>query len=105
MGNSRTTACRRHHTHFGVIDAGTVIERRIIDIYKTDTFHSVAQRVYENEVSMLVEAIEKSDDRHLKTISPENYEIHKRMPQSIEKNLMEIFEQYKKEYAKEKMTS
>lgn len=54
---------------------------------------------------MLVEAIEKSDDRHLKTISPENYEIHKRMPQSIEKNLMEIFEQYKKEYAKEKMTS
>lgn len=93
------------HILGGVIDAGTVIERRIIDIYKTDTFHSVAQRVYENEVSMLVEAIEKSDDRHLKTISPENYEIHKRMPQSIEKNLMEFFEQYKKEYAKEQMTS
>lgn len=89
------------HLLGGEIDAGKIIERRIIDIYKTDTFHSVAQRVYENEVSMLVEAIEKSDDRHLRTVFAENYEIHKRMPQSIEENLMEMFEQYKKDYAKE----
>lgn len=89
------------HLLGGEIDAGKIIERRIIDIYKTDTFHSVAQRVYENEVSMLVEAIEKSDNRHLKTVFAENYEIHKRMPQSIEENLMEMFEQYKKDYAKE----
>lgn len=47
---------------------------------------------------MLVEAIEKSDDRHLETVSVENYEIHKRMPQNIEKNLMEMFEQYKMNY-------
>lgn len=85
------------------IDAGKIIERKIIDIYKTDTFHSVAQRVYENEVSMLVAAIEKSDCRHLEMVSVGNYEIHKRMPRSIEKNLMEMFEQYKKNYAKEIM--
>lgn len=91
------------HLLGGETDAGKIIERRIIDIHKTDTFHSVAQRVYENEASMLVEAIEKCDDRNLKTVSLENSEIHKRMPQSIEENLMEMFEQYKKDYAKEVM--
>lgn len=82
------------------IDAGKVIERRIIDIYKMDTFHAVAERVYENEVSMLVEAIEKCDDTNLDMIYPENSEVHKRMPEDIEKNLMEMFEQYKNAYAK-----
>lgn len=85
------------------VDAGKIIERRFIDIYKTDTFHSVAQRVYENEVAMLIEAIEKSDDRYLKTVSVGSYEIHKRMPHRIEENLMEMFELYKKNYAKEIM--
>ena len=65
------------------VDAGRIIERRFIDVYKTDTFHSAAQRVYENEVSMLVEAIKKSDDRHLEQVSLENYEIYKRMHQNI----------------------
>ena len=91
------------HLLGGEIDGGEIIERRIIDIYKTDTFHSVAYRVYENEVSMLVEAVEKISDRHLITDSSENYEIHKRMPKSIEQNLLEMFEQYKKKYAKEYM--
>lgn len=47
---------------------------------------------------MLVSSIEKCDGRHLETVSVENYEIHKRMPQNIEKNLMEMFEQYKMNY-------
>lgn len=85
----------------GDVDAGKIIERKIIDIYKADTFHSVAQRVYEHEVSMLVAAIGKSDDRHLKSVSVENYETHKRMPRNIEANLMEMFEQYKKSYTTE----
>lgn len=89
------------HLLCGEIDAGKIIERRIIDIYKTDTFHSVAQRVYENEVSMLVEAIEKSDGKHLKAVSVENNELHKRMPREIEINLMDLFEQYKMTHAKE----
>ncbi|WP_297060797.1 formyltransferase family protein [uncultured Duncaniella sp.] len=83
------------------IDAGKIIERKIIDIYQTDTFHSAAQRVYENEVSMLIEAIEKIDNVYLETAYPENYKIHKRMPQEIEKNLFKMFEQYKNNYAQE----
>lgn len=38
---------------------GLIIERKPIKINLLDTFHSLAQRVYENEISMLVEAIEK----------------------------------------------
>ena len=42
---------------------------------------------------MLVAAVEKSDDKHLETVSVEHYEVHKRMPRTIEKHLMMLFEQ------------
>lgn len=83
------------------VDAGKIIERRIIDIYKTDTFHAVAERVYENEVSMLVEAIGKCNSDHLEIVYPESNVVHKRMPEDIEKNLIELFKQYKSAYAKD----
>ncbi len=77
------------------VDAGLVIERRNIPIYKSDTFHSVAQRVYENEVSMLVEAIEKSHSNNFIMMSPGDFIVHKRMPADIEKRLMTLFDEYK----------
>ncbi len=73
------------------IDAGEVIERRTIPVYFNDTFHSVAQRVYENEISMLVEAIEKIGEEH-ETILPGNNPIHGRMPHSYETRLSERFD-------------
>lgn len=82
------------------VDAGEIVERRLIDIYKTDTFHALAERVYENEVSMLIEAIEKCEDVHLDMIYPGDFEVHKRMPENMEKNLMDMFESYKMLYAK-----
>lgn len=78
------------------VDAGSIIERRIIDVYAHDTFHALAERVYENEVSMLVEAIDRYDKCEMETILPGNYILHKRMPSYIEKNLMKAFEKYKK---------
>lgn len=80
------------------IDAGQVIERRKINVYLSDTFHALAQRVYENEVSMLVEAINKCDKNSLEMIYPDNFEIHKRMPEDIEKGIIDKFEQYKKDH-------
>lgn len=82
------------------VDAGQIIERRKIEVYITDTFHALAQRVYENEVSMLVEAIKKYDMLALETIYPSGYEIHKRMPKDIEKSLMDKFEVYKAMHGK-----
>lgn len=82
------------------VDAGNIIDRRVIDIFYTDTFHAVAERIYENEVSMLVEAIEKCDIKDTFFVMPEEYPIHKRMPKDIEATLMECFDEYKKLYGK-----
>lgn len=72
------------------IDAGEVIERRQIFIKQYDTFHLVAQRIYENEVDMLVNAIQKADDEH-EYIIPDN-EVFKRMDKEKEKTLFDKFE-------------
>lgn len=72
------------------VDAGEIIERREIEISKNDTFHAVAQRVYENEVTMLVDALEKLDEEHEYIAAGDNV-LHKRMPEDIERGLMEAF--------------
>lgn len=81
------------------VDAGSVIERRGLDISMSDTFHSMALKVYENEVSMLIEAIEKRKTASIQVIEPGNTVLHKRMPPEIEQNLLEAFEVYKKKHA------
>lgn len=73
------------------VDAGNVIERRLINIQPYDTFHSLAQRVYENEISMLVEAIDKTNTSFV-NISPGEYILHKRMSNEIEKEMLLKFE-------------
>lgn len=83
-------------THFlgDYIDAGVVIERKLFDVGKYDTFHSIAQKVYENEISMLVDAIEKIEEEHI-LIEPNNSIVHKRMPNTIEQDLFSCFEALK----------
>lgn len=81
------------------VDAGQVIERRKIEVYISDTFHSLAQRVYENEVSMLVEAVKKYNPESLVMMEPGDSELHKRMPADIEEHLLDSFEAYKQKHA------
>lgn len=80
------------------VDAGQIIERCKIPVYSNDTFHAVAQRVYENEIRMLVDAIGKASDSH-EYIGAGNSVLHKRMPADIEKDLMSSFEIYKEKYS------
>lgn len=84
------------------VDAGQVIERREIPVYKTDTFHALSERVYENEVSMLVEAVSIYDSVELKMIYPEGFEVHKRMPPEIEETLLLKFEKYREKHGEER---
>lgn len=86
-------------THFlgEYIDAGEIIERREIQINEFDTFHSAAQRLYENEIDMLVGAIELADKKH-SFIIPENNDIFKRMPEDAEKELIRRFHMELKKY-------
>lgn len=76
------------------VDAGYIIERKIISLYKNDTFHSLAQRVYDTEICMLVDSLEKKLEK-LKYVPAEKNELHRRMPKDIEINLLEKFEELK----------
>lgn len=89
-------------THFlgGHIDAGEVIERRMIEVERYDTFHSVAQRIYETEIDMLVEAIELAEQQH-EFVIPKSDSIFKRMPREIDERVFKIFDDYKKKHIRE----
>lgn len=76
------------------VDAGQVLERRRVPIYENDTFHAVAQRSYELEVQMLVEAIDKVNQIAFFT-DGEDYPVHRRMPHEAEQKLYEAFEKYR----------
>lgn len=88
-------------THFlgDYVDAGEVIEQREIKVERYDTFHSVAQKIYENEIDMLVGAIELADEK-CGFVIPESKDVFKRMPHEIEKELFEAFENYRDKHIK-----
>lgn len=83
-------------THFlgEYVDAGEVIERRKIDVKEYDTFHSVSQRLYENEIDMLVGSLNHIDVKH-EFIIPAEAVVFKRMPEENERELFSKFEEYK----------
>lgn len=78
------------------IDAGEILERKEIPVYKNDTFHALAQRVYDNEVLMLVGALKRLNCEHFYEPAGNNC-LHKRMESDIERNLLICFEQLIKE--------
>ncbi|MBA5629817.1 formyltransferase family protein [Moheibacter lacus] len=81
-------------------DAGFLIEQREVPVYNNDTFHSVAYRQYEIEIDMLVNSIEIIPSRtDFPSLSTSEFEATRRMPKSIEENLMEGFERYKKKFS------
>ena len=85
-------------THFvdKEADAGFLIEQKLVPIYSNDTFHSLAQRQYEMEIEMLINSIEIIPTiNDFKSLSTNEYEATRRMPKSIEVNLLEAFEKYK----------
>ncbi len=73
------------------VDAGLMIDRKLVPIKPYDTFHAVAQRQYEMEVNMLVEAIEKVDTATAH-ITPGQHELKRRMPHDLEKQLLPQFD-------------
>ncbi len=80
-------------------DAGFLIEQREVPVFENDTFHSLAYRQYEIEIDMLVNSIEVIPSRsEFPSLSTTEFEATRRMPKSIEVNLMKEFEAYKKTY-------
>ena len=78
------------------VDAGKVLMREEIPIYSTDTFFSVAQRVYEYEVRNMISAIPLAEREEYQYIPAGTSKVHKRMPKEVEKSILEEFETYKR---------
>lgn len=72
------------------VDAGAIIDRREVPIYRNDTFHALAQRVYETEIIMLVDSLRLQAKPQFFE-NAEGHELHKRMPKELEEHLMERF--------------
>lgn len=79
-------------THFlgNEIDAGEVIERREIELIEGESLFELGMRVYYNEIDMLVQALEKINDKHECLAAGESV-VHKRMPTEIEKVMMDAY--------------
>lgn len=69
-------------------DEGALIDRKIIGVNRFDTFHSLAQRVYETEITMLIDAIGKRPTASLKD---SQYKLHGRMNREDELLMMSRF--------------
>ena len=79
-------------------DEGELIERRIIPIYFEDTFHSVAYRVYETEISMLVNSISQIENKiaTFDSLIDNRYDANRRMPHHLEIIMMNRFDEIRK---------
>jgi len=70
-------------------DQGVLIDQIEIPILKTDSFHSIARRVYEMEIQLLAESIEIIDtNKALLTSLRDDQPAFKRMPNSTELEMM-----------------
>ena len=88
-------------THFidQEADAGFLIQQEFVPVFSNDTFHSVAQRQYEMEIEMLVNSIELIPNiKEFPSLANSNYKATRRMPKSIEENLIKSFELYKNKF-------
>lgn len=86
-------------THFlgDQVDAGEVIQRIKVPVYKSDLFYQLAERQYQYEIIALVNAINLLEEKHETYDAGENVQ-HRRMPFEQEESLLNAFEKYKKKY-------
>lgn len=76
-------------------DEGTLIHQELINVEFTDTFHSVANRLYELELKLLIDSIELLEKGLAAntSLSDVRYKATRRMPHRIEIAMMARFEE------------
>lgn len=75
-------------------DEGELIDRRHVPVYFEDTFHSVAYRVYEIEIDMLVDSIQLIENKEatFESLADDQYQANRRMSHHLEHIMMNRFE-------------
>ena len=77
-------------------DQGWLIKRSIVPLFAWDTFHSVAIRQYEMEMDLLASAVLDIPNASMKTLKKDNVDVYRRMPNKLQKQMVEYFPEYLK---------
>lgn len=88
-------------------DEGELIERKIIPIYFEDSFHSVANRLYETEIDMLVNSIQRieNNDANFESLEDNRYKANRRMPHHLEMVMINRFDNIRQKSDSRKLAS
>jgi methionyl-tRNA formyltransferase len=79
-------------------DAGFLIDQQKVEVQKFDTFHSLAYKLYELEIKMLVAALDSSFE-NLKELKPSpDSKVNKRMSNEVEEELFQNINGYLAKY-------
>lgn len=79
-------------------DEGRMIDRKVVPIYREDSFLSLAGRVYETEIDMLVDSLRLLDEAAapLTDLADSRFEANRRMAHDKERIMLERFEEVRK---------
>lgn len=75
-------------------DEGRLIEQREVPVFKEDSFHNLAYRIYETEIQMMVNSIAliENGQAPLTDLASDEFEANRRMPNRLEPEMMVRFE-------------
>lgn len=83
------------------VDRGFMIDKKTIEVYEDDSLVDICFRLQNLEIKMMVEAIPKIEAREISSGRIGEGKRNHSVPRTIEKHLMTIFEDYKKEYPRQ----
>ncbi len=76
------------------VDAGRLLERREIALFRDDTIFDLSERLYETQMDMLVTAIERARTGEWEEINYESTAYNRKMPAEREAEIVELLPAY-----------
>ena len=80
------------------IDWGSIIREEIIEVYPDDTLLDIHLRLQSKELDLMIKSIKMLEKGFSAIHTKFEGRYHKAIPQEIEVNLFQLFEEYKKNY-------
>lgn len=81
------------------VDAGLLLEKRKIDLYKDDTLFDLSERLYEVQLEMIKEAVEFSNKEQYLEVDYTQSQFNRKMPQELEENIESKLPAYLEKFA------
>lgn len=80
------------------VDAGWIVYKEIINVYRDDTLLDIRLRLQNKELELMIKTLDAIAENNYKKIPSEGGVVHKQFPLKQEHELMVKFEKYKENY-------